>query len=299
MRARYVFMVPLLVAAGQVAAQPANPPDRDTIRFVSALRNPDGGYAPAPAQPGIPVRSSLRATTAAVRALKYLGGELKDPATTAKFVEGCFDKATSGFGDFPGEAPTVGTTAVGIMTIIDLNQPPAPFRDAVVKYLNEHIKTDEDIRIAAATFEAMQMRSPKAGDWLKQIAAGRNADGTFGTGSGIARATGGTAALILRFGGTVENRDAVLRAMRAGQRPDGGFGSAECDGSDLESTYRVMRAFAMMKELPADPAKLRSFMAKCRSEAGGYGVMPGQPPTAAGTYYAAIISHWLDLARAR
>jgi hypothetical protein len=145
----------------------------------------------------------------------------------------------------------------------------------------------------------LKVRPPKADDWLKQIAATRNANGTFGIDQGIARATGGTAVMILRFGGTVENRDRVVQALRSGQRPDGGFGSADRDGSDLESTYRVMRAFVMLKARPADPAKLRSFVTRCRSAAGGHGAMPGQPPTAAGTYYAAIVSHWLDQTEAR
>src|SRR5207248_3221680 len=78
MRTCGVVIVSICLAGGPVAAQPAKPQDRDTINFVQALRNPDGGYAPAPDRPGTPVRSSLRATTAAIRAMKYLGGELKD-----------------------------------------------------------------------------------------------------------------------------------------------------------------------------------------------------------------------------
>jgi hypothetical protein len=295
MRRSGILLASIWLIGGPVAAQPANPPDRDTIDFVKALRNSDGGYAPAPDRPGTPVRSSLRATTTAIRALKYLaGGEPTDTAATAQFVEKCFDKSTGGFCDFPGEAPIVGTTAVGAMAVIDLKMPPEPFRDGVVKYLNEQTKTVEDMRIAAAAFEALHVRPPKADDWLKQIAATRNAAGTFGTDGGVARATGGTAVLILRLGGALDNRDAVLQALRQGQRPDGGFGSADREGSDLESTYRVMRAFVMLKSKPADPTKLRTFVAKCRSESGGYGAMPGQAPTAAGTYYAAIVGHWLD-----
>jgi hypothetical protein len=105
--------------------------------------------------------------------------------------------------------------------------------------------------------------------------------------------------LILRLGGTIENREAILRALRTGQRTDGGFGSSDRDDSDLESTYRVMRAFVMLKERPADPEKLRAFVAKCRTAAGGYGPMPGQPPTAGATYYAAIVGHWLTPAEGR
>jgi hypothetical protein len=38
---------------------------------------------------------------------------------------------------------------------------------------------------------------------------------------------------------------------------------------------------------------VRSFVAKCRNADGGYGVAPGQPSNISGTYFAAIILHWL------
>jgi hypothetical protein len=275
------------------SAQPAKP-DQATIDYLHRLRNPDGGYAPAAGRPGTPIRSSLRATTAALRALKYLGGQPHGLEETKRFVEKCVDPATGGFGDFPGEPPTVATTAVGTMAAAEQGLPPDRYRNGAVKYLTEHTKSLEDIRITAAAFESLAMRPPTADDWLRQIAATRNPEGAFGTGPGEARATGGTAVMILRLRGTLDHRDAILKSMRAGQRGDGGFGSSERDGSDQESTYRVIRAFAMLKERPNEPDKLRAFIAKCRSADGGYGAMPGQPPTAAATYYAGIITHWLD-----
>ncbi|HEY1376885.1 MAG TPA: prenyltransferase/squalene oxidase repeat-containing protein [Gemmataceae bacterium] len=293
MRTGVIAVAVWLVGGLPLVAQAPNT-DTASIKFLTGLRGEDGGYAPAPARPGTPLRSSLRATTSALRAIKYLGGRPEDTAATAKFAERCYDKSIGGFADYPGEAPTVSTTAVGAMAAVELKLPPDLYRDGVTRYLTEHAKTMEDIRIAAATFESFGTRAPKADDWLRQIAATRNPDGTYGSGPGLARATGGTAAMILRLGGTLEHRDAVLKAMRDGQRPDGGYGTAEREGSDLESTYRVVRGFVMLKERPADVAKLRAFIGKCRSADGGYGVMPGQPPTAAGTYFAAILLHWLD-----
>ena len=60
-----------------------------------------------------------------------------------------------------------------------------------------------------------------------------------------------------------------------------------------EERDRVMRAFHMLKEKPADVAAFRAFVAKCRNADGGYGVAPGQPSNAGGTYFASIILHWL------
>ena len=38
---------------------------------------------------------------------------------------------------------------------------------------------------------------------------------------------------------------------------------------------------------------VRSFVAKCRNSDGGYAAAPGQPSSVNGTYFAAIILHWL------
>jgi hypothetical protein len=90
-----------------------------------------------------------------------------------------------------------------------------------------------------------------------------------------------------------DQRKAVVAALQAGQREDGGFGKPGDKGSDGETTYRVMRAFHLLKEKPKDVAKVREFFARCRNADGGYGVAPKQPSTVSGTYYAAVVSKWL------
>jgi hypothetical protein len=87
--------------------------------------------------------------------------------------------------------------------------------------------------------------------------------------------------------------------VRADQRTSGGFGKGGASGADLESSYRVMRLFMMLKKRPADVEGLRSFVAKCRNEDGGYGVAPNEPSSLSGTYFAAIINLWLDEAEKR
>jgi hypothetical protein len=85
----------------------------------------------------------------------------------------------------------------------------------------------------------------------------------------------------------------VLKAIKEGQRLNGGYGKGGSDVSDLETTYRVMRAFVMLKARPDDVEGVRTFVAKCRDDDAGYGVSPGQQPTVGATYYAAIITYWL------
>jgi prenyltransferase beta subunit len=289
MHTRFVLVgVLCLISGSNLLAQQASQ-NQATIAYVHSLARPDGGYA----VDAKTTQSNLTAVTAAIRALKYFGDKPANAEATGKFVASCHDQTSGGFGDAPGKPPTAIFTAHGIMDVIDLNLPVDRYRDRAVKFMGDNAKTLEDIRVSAASFEAMKIKAPKADDWLQQVAKTRNRDGTFGEGTGVAKATGGMAVTTLRLGGTLENRDAVLRALRAGQRQDGGFGSAEKPESDLASTYQIMRALMMLKEQPSDPAKLRAFIARCRNGDGGFGASPGQPSTASTTYYSGIVQFWL------
>ncbi|HXG13152.1 MAG TPA: prenyltransferase/squalene oxidase repeat-containing protein [Gemmataceae bacterium] len=273
-------------ARGQTAEQKAQ-----TVHFLRSLQQADGGFPNAPASQ---TPSSLRATSAALRALKYWGGEPKDLPAAAKFIARCYDQSSGGFADQPGGKPDVFSTAVGLMAVVEAKLPLAAYSDGAVKYLAENAKTFEEVRIAVAGLEAIGTLSPRLKEWRQQVAGLLNPDGTAGKGEGAARETGSVIVALLRMGAAVENKDQVLKVLRAGQRADGGFGKADAKGSDLETSYRVMRAFHMLKSKPDSPERLREFVAKCRNADGGYGVAPGQPSLVAGTYYAGIIGHWLD-----
>ncbi len=261
-----------------------------TVAWLRKLQTSDGGFQPAPGK----APAGLRATTSALRALKYFGGEAPDRAACAAFVQSCFDKETGGFADRPGGKPDVATTAVGIMGVVELKLPTEPYEAGVLGFLGSRARTFEEIRIAAAGLEALGKRPPQAEEWLKEVIKLRHADGTFGKGDGAARDTGGAAVVLLRLGGKVEHPDALIRFLDAGQRKDGGFGKAGAAGSDLETTYRVVRCYHMLKAQPAAAEKCRAFIASCRNADGGYGVAPGEPSNVSGTYFAGILLHWLD-----
>jgi hypothetical protein len=278
----------LLLILPAVRAQ-APDDERATVTYLQRLQNADGGFSPTAG----PAGSDLRATVSAVRALKYFGGEPRDRDACVTYVERAFDAPSGGFRATQRQGPIdVVTTAVGLMGVAALNLPPEKYAGPAVKYLEEHAKSFEEVRMAAAGLEAVNKRSPRAEDWLKQVAEMRNPDGAYGKGDGTARATGSAVVTVLRLGGQVEDRDNVLKALRAGQRKDGGFGKEDAAGSDLETTYRVMRCFHMLKEQP-DAEACRAFLARCRNVDGGYGVVPGQPSSVSGTYYAGSVLHWL------
>jgi prenyltransferase beta subunit len=261
------------------------------VAYLQKLQQKDGGFAPDASA----TKSSVSATNAAVRALKYMGAEIPHQSECADFVKSCFDKDSGGFADEPGGKITVNSTAVGVLAATQLEEPRDVIEGgAVVKYLGDNVKTFEDIRIAAAAFEAMGKPSAQADAWLQQIAKLRNDDGSYGKGDGAARDTGSAVAAVLRLGGKVEHPEGAIKAMREGQRADGGFGPADSPSSDLPTSYRIMRSLHMLKAAPADAGRLLAFIDSCRNDDGGYGVAKGKPSSAAGTYYAAVITHWLE-----
>jgi prenyltransferase beta subunit len=264
-----------------------------TIAYLRSLQNEDGGFSAAKPADGKGA-SSLRATTAALRALKYFGGEPRDRSAAAHFVVRCFNKSVGGFADRPGGSSVdVATTSIGLLALVDLKLPEGDHTGRALKYLGEHVQGFEDIRIAAAALESVRRSPPKAAAWRKSLEQMRHEDGTFGKGDGAARATGGAMAALLRLGAPVKNRDAVLRTLRDGQRDDGGWGKPGVAGSDLETCYRVVRCLHMLHEKP-NLARCQRFVARCRNSDGGYGVAPGQPSSVSATYFAGIILHWLD-----
>ncbi len=292
-----LVLLGLLVTAPVWADAPTAEQKKATVAYLQSLQKDSGGFA---ADAGDATQASLPATSGAIRALKYLGGQVKDPAGAAKFVKSCHDKASGGFAATPGGKPEVRTTAIGIMAVLELKMPVEEYGPGALSYLTENAKSFEDIRIAAAGFEALKADAPKAKEWIAAIEKTRNDDGSYGKGDGMARDTGSAAAAILRLGGTIANKDKVIDVLKSGQRKDGAWGKERAP-SDLESTYRVMRALMMMKEKP-NIAACRKFIAACRTNDGSYRVM-AFPATAAAipppgnvsaTYYAVIVSKWMD-----
>jgi len=285
----------LLIVSAPVFGQTADE-KKASIQFLTALQQLDGGFIAEPPDRRVDVtpQSSLRATSGAVRAIRYLGGEVPNKDRALAFVKSCLNADTGAFSDMPGGKGDLGATAVGMMALAELE--PGASQEKSVRYLVQKAKTFEERRLAVAGMEAAGTFPPEVRDWIEVVNKDRNPDGTYGTDAGQARDTGSVVAMILRSGGTLsdDQRKAVVAALKAGQRPDGGFGKADAKDSDPQTTYRVMRAFHLLKEKPNDVAKLQAFVARCRNSDSGYGPVPGKPSTVSGTYYAAVIGYWLS-----
>ena len=258
-----------------------------TVAWLSHLQKPDGSFV-GDAKPATP--ASLPATLSALRALKYFGATPPDAAAAVRFIRSCWNENEGAFAPTPGGKPDARTTAIGMMALVDLkavdqNQ---NIISRGMTYLGAHVNDYEDARIAAAAVESTKKPSSEVKKWLEIL---KSLPATAG--GDQARNTGGSTVALLRLGEPIGDKEAILKVLRAGQRPEGAWGKAGAE-PELETSYRVMRAFFMLEAKP-DVAKLRQFIARCRQADGSYAVAPGQPGAVSATYYAGIISYWLDL----
>lgn len=299
-----LLLLPAAAAAQNEKVQDALDQKLATVRFVQKLQAPDGAFSPGPRDPkaDAPPKPGLRATLAAVRSLKSLTGKPAKEAVpnaekTAAFVLACFDPTTGGFADTPGGKADVALTSAGVMAAVDLGVLKEKFAKAM-DYLKASAKTFEDVRIGAAAVEAWGVKDCPfdLNPWNE--AAGKE----IGTKlppiqDGGARAIGSIVAFTYRLGlqkDTDSKPAQIAQLLDRGRLPDGGWKKQGEKASDLETTYRVMRAFYLLKEKPKDVTMLRAFVATCRNADGGYGVVPGAASTAGGVYYATTVTKWLD-----
>jgi prenyltransferase beta subunit len=267
-----------------------------TIRWILQLQVENGGFLPAPLNKNNKAQPSLRATSAAVRALHYLGAEVPRADRHRQFILRCYDAHSGGFTE-PGGSPNVTFTSIGIMAAVALQVPQQSYA-AAWDYLRQHARSFEEIRIAAAAVEAAGIHNSRLDvrDWIAQATQVADSSLQLDARDGGARELGSAAALVLRLGGhpTKEQRVRWSRFLLDGQRTDGGWGLKGSEHSDLETTYRVLRALVHLNTPPRDVAMLNRFLAAHRSAQGGYAVTRKQPPSMSGTYYAAVILSWLE-----
>ncbi|OJW22163.1 MAG: peptidase [Planctomycetales bacterium 71-10] len=284
-RIAFVFIALAIAGAASTPASRAQSPAEfaQTAAYVASLQNPDGGFGPAPGRP-----SSLGTTSGAVRILKYVGGSIPDVLNCIQYVRSC--RADGGFAPAPGGKADSLTTSIGLLAAGELKIADKELVDAAVAFFHEHAKEDEQVRMAVAGLEAVAGKSADLPRWLDQIRKLGNPDGTFAEGPGQAFAAGTVAATVLRSGEALANRDAAIEAIKAGQRPDGGW-SKDGGPSDLSSSYRVMRALFLLKERP-DLGRLRAFIARCRKSDGTYSNTPDGEGNLGATYYASIMTSW-------
>ena len=294
--------LPFLLLLTPLATAQSTDEVKATLAFISKLRDPaTGAYAVHPPKEGEKLTPSLRAVNGAVKATKYLGGEVTDQDKLKKFVLSCYNDKTGTFAE-PGGKPDVTITSVGVMAAVELGIPKESYRKAM-DYLKANAKTFEEVRIAAAAVEAFGLKD--SGIDLKVWERfGIDALASSSDAKADARLSGSAVALILRLEPNPETRAAKLvqaelrllnhKVLHVGQRKDGGWAKKGALESDAETTYRVMRALKLMNERPTDIPALKTFLVSCRRPDGGYGVDAKAPSSMSGVYYYAAVSKWLS-----
>jgi pimeloyl-ACP methyl ester carboxylesterase len=280
------FVLAALGVAGTAVTSKAQTPAEmaQTAAYAAAHQNKDGGFAPKVGE-----ASSLSSTNAGLRVLKHMGGSVPDILACVNYVKSCRVKG-SGFAPTPGGKADVSTTALGLLAASELKIVDSDMIREAVAYLGKNARSFEEVRMAAAGLEAIGVYSPDSPRWFRQVEGMRNTEKTFGTGGGVPFATGGSAAAILRLGYPLEYRDDIVKAIRAGQKPEGAW-SKDDGPPDLSSSYRIMRAMFMMRERP-DIDRLLAFVARCRKSDGGYSATPDAEGSLGGAYLGSIIIYW-------
>ena len=274
-----------LPRSGALAGSLAGKLQRNSLKYLASLQNSDGGFRAGAADGP----SSLGPTTSCLRGLRYQGGRTPNRDDILRFLAGCRDHATGGFGDVPGSPADVRSTAVGLMALVELKVPLVPYEAPLTQFLSTRAKGLPEFYISAAALESAGWTTPQAQRWLAEWEATRNADGSYGKGPAD---TAGAVIITLRLGGTFRDPEGALRILKPAQKPDGGW-AAGGDASDLSTIYRVMRCLHMLQSKP-DLERLKTFVGRCRNPDGGYGLSPGTPSAAGPSYYAAIVLHWIE-----
>jgi len=154
--------------------------------------------------------------------------------------------------------------------------------------MSENAKEFEEIRMAAAGMEAAGQRTTFARVWLVNLQRRANPDGSYGKGAEIPRATGGTVAAILRLGGKAGGFR--LGHRHTEQRTEQGrwFGKDDTGASDLESSYRIMRCYHMLKPSAASGGRPRIHRRVPQRRWRVRGSTRGSPSNVSGTYLLAL-----------
>lgn len=256
--------------------------------------------------------ATVTTTSAAIRALRYFGGSVPNPAACERFLASRHDSA-GGYRILSGATFRENkqlVTAHGIIALAELKKDPDA-NTADLEFLADYAQSPEEIRSAAAAFEAVYggtVKFPVFDRWLAEIQKTQNSDGTFGADDSKAVDTATGVITTLRLGGEIADKEAIVQMLRDAQRPDGGWGEPGSEGSDLNTTERIVRAFAMLKAKP-DVAACQRFVASCRNENGSYKLRLVAPPMQQGpgqmrrqinvdavtcTYLAGSINHFLE-----
>ena len=253
-----VFLLPSLAFAHRTEAIKAVQRKLETLEYIQSLEDPNRRVLPRPArsEAATPPRgpACVRRTEPCGREVpdgEKLGKKFPNKDKHAAFVLKCYDPKTGGFADTPGGKSDVVSTSIGVMAAAELDIPHEKYAKAM-DYLKENAKTFEEVRIGAAAVEAWGVKDCpfKLEDW-QAIAAKKLGTNLPPVRDGGARMIGSITAFTWRLGlqkETDSKPKQIAQLLDMGQLSDGGWAKQGEKASDIESTYRVMRALMLLTE---------------------------------------------------
>ncbi len=280
-----ILSMAILMFAWPSWAGPMSPEERKaTLTFLGSLQNADGGFRSSPKSGP----SELGATSNAIRAIQYLGGEVNNKGAVEKFIQQ-FAHESGGYAEKVGGAPDIRSTwsAASALGVIRGSAPENGKK--IVEFFSNNAKSlYPDIYFAAGALDYMKMTSPKAAEWVNAFEATRQPDGSYGEGVDD---TAHAVVTVSRLGGTLKDRAAAGKVLKAAQRQGDGFAAAKGKAADFAATYTVMRALGILKDKP-DLEAIYRFVASRRNADGGYALDAGKPSQITPTYRASAVLYF-------
>lgn len=274
-----------------------------TIEYLHSLQGPGGGYRSSVNDQNDREVERLRATFAALSALRCVDGEKRNLELTKRFLKACQDLNSGGYSDVPGGRPSVVLTGLGILAIEEIKLPNmqldrtvelSRMQEEALQYLQSgKVKTFDEVCLAAKAIDGRQqtLQPTIRKDWQSVIAQATLESANRGRRQ-VHMAV--SAATLLRIRAPIHSREEIVKSIKASQCLDGGFAYDQGTRSDLELTYQIMDALHVLGQLPFKRTQMRRFVTEHRNQDGGYGLAPKSQSTAVATFYASQILEWLE-----
>ncbi len=252
--------------------------------FLLSLETPEGGFRLST----ISSSASLKGTFFSLKGLELLGAT---PSNVTKTLEWLLNWTPNqgGFGGFPGDDASLRETFDAVYAL-SLSGRPIPHRQEILNFVSSYRNPDGGYGLTGSnvesTFRAVTIYSllgepfPNASQTIAFLQSLQQTDGGFikrpGASPSYVISTYRAVAALNLLNATPSNVLGAIAFLQSNQNSDGGFGGFNNDPvrgrdtSDVSSTYRAVRALALLNATPTDINGAISFLQGSQNPDGGF-----------------------------